>query len=152
MNSGRCAACKHLRRRCPSDCIFSPYFPSNNPRRFAYVHKIYGASNVGKILQDLPMNRRAEAADSLYCEAYYRIKNPVYGCVGMITILQQQIYNAQCQLVRIQAEIAALSLQSQTQPHQHQHQQVENIASTFLPHQNGVSNSTSFYDLSTWFD
>lgn len=51
MNSSRCAACKHLRRRCPSDCIFAPYFPSNNPSRFAYVHKIYGASNVGKILQ-----------------------------------------------------------------------------------------------------
>ncbi|KAI3465670.1 hypothetical protein Pfo_022333 [Paulownia fortunei] len=150
-SSSRCAACKHLRRRCPSDCIFSPYFPSNNPRRFAYVHKIYGASNVGKILQDLPVSRRAEAADSLYYEAYCRIKDPVYGCVGIITILQQQIYNTQCQLAKIQAEIAALNAQSQTEPHQHQ--QVDNIvASTFLPHQNVVSNSTSFYDLSTWFN
>ncbi|KAK4384219.1 LOB domain-containing protein 12 [Sesamum angolense] len=98
----------------PSDCIFSPYFPANNPRRFAYVHKIYGASNVGKILQDLPVSRRAEAADSLYYEAYCRIKDPVYGCVGLITILHQQIYDAQCQLARIQAEIAALSSQSQS--------------------------------------
>lgn len=48
---GRCAACKYLRRRCPKDCIFSPYFPPNNPHRFASVHRIFGASNVGKMLQ-----------------------------------------------------------------------------------------------------
>lgn len=51
MISGRCAACKYLRRRCPSDCIFFPYFPPNNPERFASVHRIYGASNVAKMLQ-----------------------------------------------------------------------------------------------------
>jgi hypothetical protein len=39
----------------PSDCIFSPYFPANDPQRFAYVHKIYGGSNVGKMLQVLSM-------------------------------------------------------------------------------------------------
>ena len=50
MNS-RCAACKYLRRRCPPDCIFSSYFPSNDPQRFASVHRIYGASNIGKMLQ-----------------------------------------------------------------------------------------------------
>ncbi|KAK4418050.1 LOB domain-containing protein 12 [Sesamum alatum] len=151
MNSGRCAACKHLRRRCLSDCIFSPYFPPNNPRRFAYVHKIYGASNVGKILKDLPVSRRAEAADSLYYEAYCRIKDPVYGCVGLITILHQQIYNAQWQLDRIQAEIAALST---TTDHRSQSevQQVENVGSSFLPDQNGVHDSNSFYDISNWFD
>lgn len=51
MSSKRCAACKQLRRRCPSDCIFLPYFPPNNTQRFSFVHRIYGASNVGKMLQ-----------------------------------------------------------------------------------------------------
>ncbi|KAL0331879.1 UNVERIFIED_CONTAM: LOB domain-containing protein 23 [Sesamum calycinum] len=150
MNSGRCAACKHLRRRCPSDCVFSPYFPANNPRRFAYVHKIYGASNVGKILKDLPVNRRAEAADSLYYEAYCRIKDPAYGCVGLITILHQQIYNAQCQLARIQGEIAALSTQPQSEVQQYQ--PGENVGPCFVPDQKVFPNFTSYYDLSTWFD
>ncbi|GFP84927.1 LOB domain-containing protein 24 [Phtheirospermum japonicum] len=147
MNSSRCAACKHLRRRCPSDCIFSPYFPSNNPRKFAYIHKIYGASNVGKLLQDLPVHCRAEAADTLYYEAYCRTKDPVYGCVGTITILHQQIYNSRCQLARIQGQIAALRTQSQIEPYdvQHQSQHAGNI-------QNGVSNITSFNDFSTWLD
>lgn len=50
-NNSRCAACKYLRKRCPSDCIFSPYFPPNDPTRFENVHKIYGASNVARMLQ-----------------------------------------------------------------------------------------------------
>ncbi|XP_047939135.1 LOB domain-containing protein 24-like [Salvia hispanica] len=108
MNSSRCAACKHLRRRCPSDCIFAPYFPSNNPSRFAYVHKIYGASNVGKILQDLPVSCRGQAAETLYYEAYCRIKDPVYGCAGMVSVLHQQLNVAECQLATIKAEVAAL--------------------------------------------
>ncbi|KAL0435969.1 UNVERIFIED_CONTAM: LOB domain-containing protein 12 [Sesamum radiatum] len=129
---------------------FLSLLPANNPRRFAYVHKVYGASNVGKILLDLPVSRRAEAADSLYYEAYCRIKDPVYGCVGLITILHQQIYDAQCQLARIQAEIAAVSSQSQSEVQQYQ--QDENVGPSFLPEQTGVPNSTSFYDISTWFD
>ncbi|KAJ0042212.1 hypothetical protein Pint_17380 [Pistacia integerrima] len=102
---GRCAACKYLRRRCPSDCIFSLYFPANDPQRFACVHKIYGASNVAKMLQQLPANLRAEAADSLSFEARHRVEDPVYGCVGIIHRLHQQIQNAETQLAKTQAQL-----------------------------------------------
>ncbi|KAF4371807.1 hypothetical protein F8388_023120 [Cannabis sativa] len=77
MSSGRCAACKYLRRKCPSDCIFSPYFPSNNPQRFAYVHKIYGANNVGKILKQVPVYLRTEAANSMHFEAQCRMEDKI---------------------------------------------------------------------------
>lgn len=46
-----CAACKLLRRRCAQDCVFSPYFPADEPQKFASVHKVFGASNVNKMLQ-----------------------------------------------------------------------------------------------------
>lgn len=46
-----CAACKLLRRRCTQDCVFSPYFPSDEPHKFASVHKVFGASNVNKMIQ-----------------------------------------------------------------------------------------------------
>lgn len=46
-----CAACKLLRRRCTPDCIFAPYFPAHQPHKFASVHKVFGASNVNKMLQ-----------------------------------------------------------------------------------------------------
>ncbi|OAY40573.1 LOB domain-containing protein 24 [Manihot esculenta] len=107
---GRCAACKYLRRRCPLDCIFSPYFPSNDPERFSCVHKIYGASNVGKMLQQLPDHLRAPAADCLCYEARCRIQDPVYGCVGIISLLDQQIQTAENQLAETKAEIAVLAM------------------------------------------
>ncbi|XVE58608.1 hypothetical protein DITRI_Ditri04bG0183000 [Diplodiscus trichospermus] len=118
MNSGRCAACRYLRRKCPPGCIFSPYFPPNNPQRFACVHRIYGASNIAKLLQQLPTHLRAEAADSLCFEAQCRVEDLVYGCVRLIFLLQQQIQNGESQLAKTQAEISVLK--SQTQPSQAQ--------------------------------
>ncbi|PKI67408.1 hypothetical protein CRG98_012193 [Punica granatum] len=103
--SSRCAACKYLRRRCPQDCICSPYFPSNDPQRFAYVHKIYGASNVGKLLQQLPERARFEAVESLYYEALCRIQDPVYGCAGIVSWLQQQIHDVESEIAKTRAEI-----------------------------------------------
>lgn len=46
-----CASCKLLRRRCTKDCAFAPYFPSDDPHKFAIVHKVFGASNISKMLQ-----------------------------------------------------------------------------------------------------
>ena len=46
-----CAACKLLRRRCAPDCVFAPYFPADEPQKFAHVHRVFGASNVNKMLQ-----------------------------------------------------------------------------------------------------
>lgn len=46
-----CAACKLLRRRCTRDCVFAPYFPPDEPQKFANVHKVFGAANVNKMLQ-----------------------------------------------------------------------------------------------------
>ncbi|KVH92725.1 lateral organ boundaries domain-containing protein [Cynara cardunculus var. scolymus] len=57
MNSTRCAVCKYFRRRCPSDCVFAPYFPPDNPQRFTCLHRIYGASNIG--IADAPTSGRS---------------------------------------------------------------------------------------------
>lgn len=46
-----CASCKLLRRRCTKDCIFAPFFPADDPHKFAIVHRVFGASNVSKMLQ-----------------------------------------------------------------------------------------------------
>jgi hypothetical protein len=50
-----CAACKLLRRRCAQECPFSPYFSPHEPQKFAYVHKVFGASNVSKMLMVKPL-------------------------------------------------------------------------------------------------
>jgi hypothetical protein len=52
LGSGRCAACKYLRRRCdPGDCVLAPYFPASRPRRYADVHAVFGTSNATRLLQ-----------------------------------------------------------------------------------------------------
>ncbi|PRQ24751.1 putative transcription factor AS2-LOB family [Rosa chinensis] len=44
-------AFKFLRRKCASYCIFASYFFSQQwPARFAAIHKVFGASNVSKLL------------------------------------------------------------------------------------------------------
>ncbi|ONK81228.1 uncharacterized protein A4U43_C01F26760 [Asparagus officinalis] len=50
-------------------CIFAPYFPPEEPQKFASVHKIFGASNVTKLLNDLLPHQREDAVNSLAYEA-----------------------------------------------------------------------------------
>ncbi|XP_042058410.1 LOB domain-containing protein 25-like [Salvia splendens] len=100
-----CAACKFLRRRCLSGCIFAPYFPPEEPTKFVNVHKIFGASNVSKLLNEIPAYQREDAVNSLTYEAEARLKDPVYGCVGAITILQRQVFTLQRELDATNADI-----------------------------------------------
>ncbi|KAK3033122.1 hypothetical protein RJ639_036481, partial [Escallonia herrerae] len=105
-----CAACKLLRRRCAQDCVFAPYFPADEPQKFASVHKVFGASNVNKMLQELPEHQRGDAVSSMVYEANARVRDPVYGCVGAISSLQQQIDVLQAQLAIAQAEVVHMRM------------------------------------------
>ncbi|GMI83276.1 ASYMMETRIC LEAVES2-LIKE 11, LOB domain-containing protein 15 [Hibiscus trionum] len=100
-----CAACKLLRRRCAQECPFSPYFSPHEPQKFASVHKVFGASNVSKMLLEVPESQRADAANSLVYEANVRLRDPVYGCMGAILALQQQVQSLQAELNAVRAEI-----------------------------------------------
>ncbi|GLT52917.1 hypothetical protein SLA2020_262260 [Shorea laevis] len=105
-----CAACKLLRRRCAQDCVFAPYFPADEPQKFASVHKVFGASNVNKMLQELPEQQRSDAVSSMVYEANARVRDPVYGCVGAISSLQQQVDVLQTQLALAQAEVVHMRM------------------------------------------
>ncbi|GFP80540.1 LOB domain-containing protein 15 [Phtheirospermum japonicum] len=94
-----CAACKLLRRRCAEECPFSPYFSPHEPHKFAAVHKVFGASN------EVPEFQRADAANSLVYEANVRLRDPVYGCMGAVSALQQQVQTLQAELNAVRAEI-----------------------------------------------
>ncbi|KAJ0817970.1 putative transcription factor AS2-LOB family [Helianthus annuus] len=101
-----CAACKFLRRKCTQECVFAPYFPPDQPQKFANVHKVYGASNVSKLLNDLPATQREDAVNSLAYEADARLRDPVYGCVGLISILQRRLKQVQTDLENAKRELA----------------------------------------------
>ncbi|KAI3463031.1 hypothetical protein Pfo_019694 [Paulownia fortunei] len=100
-----CAACKFLRRKCLPGCIFAPYFPPEEPTKFANVHKIFGASNVSKLLNEILPYQREDAVNSLAYEAEARLKDPVYGCVGAISVLQRQVLQLQKELDATNADL-----------------------------------------------
>lgn len=104
--TGPCAACKFLRRRCQPECVFAPYFPPDQPQKFANVHKVFGASNVTKLLNELHPSQREDAVNSLAYEADMRLRDPVYGCVGVISLLQHQLRQLQMDLSSAKSELS----------------------------------------------
>ncbi|RZC68854.1 hypothetical protein C5167_031979 [Papaver somniferum] len=101
-----CGACKFLRRKCASDCVFAPYFCSEQgPARFAAIHKVFGASNVSKLLLHVPVPDRCEAVVTIAYEAQARVRDPVYGCVAHIFALQQQVACLQAQLMQVKSQL-----------------------------------------------
>jgi hypothetical protein len=50
-------------------------------------------------------SQRADAANSLVYEANLRLRDPVYGCMGAILTLQQQVQALEAELATVRAEI-----------------------------------------------
>ncbi|CAJ2637301.1 LOB domain-containing protein 20-like [Trifolium pratense] len=124
-----CGACKYMKKKCPSECIFAPYFGrEQGTASFAAVHKVFGASNVSKLLSNVSTNRRHEAAATISYEAQARLSDPVYGCVSTILALQQQVAAMQAEVSIMQTELinrrfaGANALQT---THQEQHQTLQ---------------------------
>ncbi|OWM65418.1 hypothetical protein CDL15_Pgr009008 [Punica granatum] len=111
-----CAACKFLRRKCLPGCIFAPYFPPEEPQKFANVHKIFGASNVAKLLNEIPPHQRDDAVSSLAYEAEARVRDPVYGCVGAISFLQRQVERLQKELDAANADLITYAHNNEIDP------------------------------------
>ncbi|XVE90705.1 hypothetical protein DITRI_Ditri20bG0098500 [Diplodiscus trichospermus] len=101
-----CAGCKFLRRKCQPECVFAPYFPPDQPQKFVNVHKVFGASNITKLLNELHPSQREDAVNSLAYEADMRLRDPVYGCVGVISLLQHQLRQLQMDLSCAKSELS----------------------------------------------
>ncbi|XVF40850.1 hypothetical protein PTKIN_Ptkin01aG0149600 [Pterospermum kingtungense] len=101
-----CAGCKFLRRKCQPECVFAPYFPPDQPQKFVKVHKVFGASNITKLLNELHPSQREDAVNSLAYEADMRLRDPVYGCVGVISVLQHQLRQLQMDLSCAKSELS----------------------------------------------
>ncbi|KAG5224747.1 LOB domain-containing protein [Salix suchowensis] len=85
-----CASCKHQRKRCTENCALAPYFPAEKTLEFQAVHKVFGVSNVVKLVKDVIAERRKETVDSLVWEALCRQNDPILGCYGKLKRLQEE--------------------------------------------------------------
>nr|XP_017250579.1 PREDICTED: protein LATERAL ORGAN BOUNDARIES-like [Daucus carota subsp. sativus] len=104
-NYSPCAACKFLKKKCRPDCILAPYFPPEELQNFISVHKIFGATRVSKLLNEVLPHQRDETLSCLVYEAQARLRDPVYGSVGAISMLQLQVERLQKELDAANAEL-----------------------------------------------
>uniref|UniRef100_N1R4P2 Uncharacterized protein n=1 Tax=Aegilops tauschii TaxID=37682 RepID=N1R4P2_AEGTA len=81
-----CGACKFLRRRCAAECVFAPYFcAEDGASQFAAIHKVFGASNAAKLLQQ-------QQVVALQAQvAHARTQAQLGAATAMHPLLQQQL-------------------------------------------------------------
>ncbi|WVZ55482.1 hypothetical protein U9M48_006136 [Paspalum notatum var. saurae] len=114
-----CGACKFLRRKCAAECVFAPHFcAEDGAAQFAAIHKVFGASNAAKLLQQVAPGDRSEAAATVTYEAQARMRDPIYGCVAHIFALQQQVASLQLQVLQAKAQAAQQAMAAAGGPHQ----------------------------------
>ncbi|KAF8388811.1 hypothetical protein HHK36_025491 [Tetracentron sinense] len=101
-----CAACKYQRRKCAPDCILAPYFPPDHQRQFLNAHKLFGVSNILKILRNLHPLEKDEAMRTMIYQADARAIDPVGGCHRIIRELQCQIEHDQAELDLVLHQLA----------------------------------------------
>ncbi|KAF9595721.1 hypothetical protein IFM89_003463 [Coptis chinensis] len=152
--SAPCGACKFLRRKCIIGCIFAPYFGSDQgAARFAAVHKVFGASNVSKLLLHIPANQRHDAVVTISYEAQARLSDPVYGCVSTILCLclaaslQAELSIVQTQLINSRQAVANALQNSQQQQQQQHHHHISVLQPAYS---NNSSTSNNLANLSTF--
>ncbi|KAK4257145.1 hypothetical protein QN277_006770 [Acacia crassicarpa] len=125
-----CAACKFQRRKCTPECVLAPYFPADQPKAFQNVHKLFGVSNVEKILKTLEPTQKKIAMESIICQSNFRDKYPVRGCWEEICRLNYQIWY-------VEEELRAV------------HQQLEICRQHFLQQHQGCSSSLMLDDVTS---
>ncbi|RWW02096.1 hypothetical protein GW17_00034829 [Ensete ventricosum] len=129
-----CAACRTLHRKCDHGCLLAPYFPADESDKFASVHKVFGASNVVKMLrvrvcpllvclllgstvmmamavQVVKEGMKEDAIKSMVYEAHARLQDPVYGCAGIVLCLQRCVEELQGQLRPVHEQVLEAQLQ-----------------------------------------
>ncbi|GFP98208.1 LOB domain-containing protein 6, partial [Phtheirospermum japonicum] len=87
-------------------CVFALYFRPDNPHKFINVQEFFSASNIGKILNELNPTPRNDAVKSLAYEAECRIKDPIYGCVVFVSLLQHHLRQVQQEIEWAKKELA----------------------------------------------
>ncbi|XAR69247.1 hypothetical protein NMG60_11000762 [Bertholletia excelsa] len=115
VSSKACAACRYQRRRCPPDCVLAPYFPANRENDFLNVQRLFGVSNITKVIQTVKPLDRDIAAKCMISHATIRSMDPVGGCYGIICELQRQIERCKDELDLVLYQLSICKAESTQQ-------------------------------------
>ncbi|KAK7331118.1 hypothetical protein VNO77_25332 [Canavalia gladiata] len=101
-----CASCKYTRRRCTAGCVFAVHFPAENQQRFACVHHVIGTANVGNMLKQLTEESDREGAmKTVVYQTEARVRDPINGCMGFITEMEEKFHKLQKELDKGKKEL-----------------------------------------------
>ncbi|KAA8521274.1 hypothetical protein F0562_011980 [Nyssa sinensis] len=120
--SKACAACKYQRRKCAPDCALAPHFPADKQNQFLNAHKLFGVSNIMKVINSLQPCHKETAVKCMIFHADVRAADPVGGCFRVIQELQRQIGRGKAELDLVLQQLAicraqAQEMQNQTKVH-----------------------------------
>ncbi|XP_041001372.1 LOB domain-containing protein 22-like [Juglans microcarpa x Juglans regia] len=114
-----CAACRYQRRKCAPDCILAPYFPHDRQKQFLNAHKLFGVSNIIKIIKNLDQPDKDEAMRTIIFQSNVRANDPVGGCCRMIRDLQRLIDYNKAELDIVLHQLAICRAQAHDQQPDH---------------------------------
>ncbi|KAF3953340.1 hypothetical protein CMV_021206 [Castanea mollissima] len=103
-----CAACKYQRRKCANDCPLAPFFPAEEFESFQYAHRLFGVSNIMKILKQVHPADREKAMRSVKYESEMWTTFPNTGCYGIVQQLQLRIQEATGELQSLLPDIVRI--------------------------------------------
>ncbi|KAJ8440599.1 hypothetical protein Cgig2_028728 [Carnegiea gigantea] len=97
----------HGAKKCAPDCVLAPYFPHDRTKQFLNAHKLFGVSNITKIIRNLNPPDKDIAMRTIMYQSDMRAKDPVGGCFRIIRDLHHQIeyYKAELDVVLQQLAI-----------------------------------------------
>ncbi|KAG9455661.1 hypothetical protein H6P81_000169 [Aristolochia fimbriata] len=106
-NETGCAACKLQSRACGSECPLRPYFPGEVERMEEYerLQRVFRPDYVRKVVDSVGPPLRDDAVKSLVFEAEAWRSDPVHGCLGSITHLQNNIRMLEMELQAVQRQL-----------------------------------------------
>ncbi|CAN8270157.1 unnamed protein product [Cochlearia groenlandica] len=127
-----CAACKYQRRKCAPDCLLAPYFPHDRHRQFLNAHRLFGVSNITKIIKELNPAEKDAAMHTIMFQSDARANDPIGGCYNIIRDLQNKIEQTRNELEIVLQQLAMCRDRAHNNHHQEPHihmQEHEDISS-----------------------
>ncbi|ESQ48612.1 hypothetical protein EUTSA_v10021306mg [Eutrema salsugineum] len=118
-----CAACKYQRRKCAPDCLLAPYFPHDRHHQFLNAHKLFGVSNITKIIKSLSPPEKDAAMHTIMFQSDARANDPVEGCYSIIRKLHHQIECTRNELEIVLQQLAVLRDRAHNHHHLHHPQE-----------------------------
>ncbi|PSS10200.1 LOB domain-containing protein [Actinidia chinensis var. chinensis] len=85
-----CASCKHQRKKCLKKCVLAPHFPPGLEKEFEQVHKLFGISNMTKMIRKTAFPLQKEMVKSFIWEASLWRQDPDHGPLGFYNRLDQR--------------------------------------------------------------